>query len=118
MPSYILWGAAGASLIVGASFGVSALNAKKDFDDNPTSAGADRVHSKAVIADVGIGLGALLAVTGGIFFFTADSAGESSTSALDHAAKPTSARGGAVAHMRVAPLITPNGGGGVVSMRF
>jgi hypothetical protein len=100
IPSYILWGAAGASLIVGASFGLAALSAKKDFDDNPTTDGADKVHNRAVISDVGLGLGAILAITGTIFFFSADPPGE------------------AVAQVHVAPLITTNAGGGVVSMRF
>jgi hypothetical protein len=103
IPSYILWGAAGASLIVGVSFGVAALSAKKDFDDNPTTDGADKVHNRAVISDVGLGLGAILAVTGTIFFFSADPPGEAK---------------GAVAQVHVAPLITTNAGGGVVSMRF
>jgi hypothetical protein len=103
IPSYILWGAAGASLILGASFGVAALSAKKDFDDNPTTDGADKVHNRAVISDVGLGLGAILAITGTIFFFSADPSGEAK---------------GAVAQVHVAPLITTNAGGGVVSMRF
>jgi hypothetical protein len=117
VPSYILWGVAGASLIVGASFGFAALSAKSDFDDDPTAARADTVHSRAVLADVGIGLGAILAVTGTIFFFAHDS-GEAGT----HASAPASTH--PVTHARVAapwqvvPLITPNAGGGVISMRF
>src|SRR5882724_10371890 len=47
LTSYILWGAAGASIIVGASFGIATLSAKSDFDDNPSSGRADTVHNRA-----------------------------------------------------------------------
>ena len=115
LPSYILWGAAGASLILGASFGAAALSAKSDFDDKPTAARADTVHSRAVIADVGIGLGAILAVTGTIFFFSADDPGDAG---LHASAALSQARATAVAQWHVVPLITPSAGGGVISMRF
>ena len=111
MPAYVLWGAAGASLIVGASFGFAALSAKSDFDKTPTYAKADSVHGRAVIADVGIGLGAILAVTGAIFFFTADQPENAGPRALNHP-------GGSLAHLRIDPLISPTAGGGVLSMRF
>ena len=111
MPAYILWGAGGASLILGASFGFAALSAKSDFDKTPTYSKADSVHGRAVVADVGIGLGAILAVTGTIFFFTADQPENPGPRALNHS-------GGSLAHLRIDPLISPNAGGGVLSMRF
>jgi len=99
LPSYILWGAAGASIIVGASFGIATLSAKSDFDDNPSSGRADTVHNRAVISDVGLGLGAILAVTGTIFFLTIDNPGDAGTQALDPAAKHAQRHAGAVAQL-------------------
>jgi len=118
LPAYILWGAAGASLILGASFGFAALSAKSDFDDNPTYAKADSVHGRAVIADVGIGLGAILAVTGTIFFMTADHQENPGPQAINHPARSVNRASGSQARLRIAPLITPSAGGGVLSMRF
>ena len=120
IPSYILWGAAGASLIVGASFGFAALSAKSDFDDNPTYAKADSVHNRAVIADVGLGLGAILAITGTIFFFAENG---SAATADNHGGdrpipRPASTAGRAVAQVHVVPLLSPNLGGGALSVRF
>jgi hypothetical protein len=118
LPAYILWGAGGASLILGASFGFAALSAKSDFDDNPTYSKADSVHGRAVIADVGIGLGAILAVTGTIFFFTADHQENPGPQAINHPGRSVNRPGGSLARLRIDPLITPSAGGGVLSMRF
>jgi hypothetical protein len=115
LPSFILWGAAAASLIVGGAFAIAASSAKSDFDDDPTYDKADKVHDRAVKADVGLGLGIILAVTGTIFFLT-DSRGDAGTATADHNGKTS--KPGAVAHVNFAPLISPNAGGGVVSMRF
>jgi hypothetical protein len=120
IPSYLLWGAAGASLIVGASFGFAALSAKSDFDDNPTYAKADSVHNRAVIADVGLGLGAILAITGTIFFFAENG---SAATADNHGSNrpipnPASKAGRAVAQVHVVPLLSSNLGGGAFSVRF
>jgi len=117
VPSYILWGVAGTSLLVGAGFGFAALAGKADFDDNPTSSRADYVHSMAVISDVGFGLGVILAVTGTVFFF-ADSPEGTGTQALNHGPKRAQREGASVAHLQMAPLVSPNAGGGVVSFQF
>jgi len=120
VPAYILWGAAGASLIVGASFGFAALSAKSDFDDNPTYSKADSVHNRAVIADVALGLGAILAVTGTVFFFADDTAeGAGADHASDqHPARHIRKPGAAVAQVHFVPLLSPSAGGGFVSVRF
>jgi hypothetical protein len=113
VPSYILWGAGGASLIFGAVFGIAAVSAKNDFDDNPTLSKADDVRTRAVLADVGLGLGAILAITGTIFFLVDDQPSEGASHAM---------RGGRIAHVpvgvRVDPLVGAHAGGGVVTLRF
>ena len=118
VPSYILWGLAGTSLLVGAGFGFAALAGKADFDDNPTLARADYVHNMGVISDVGFGLGVILAVTGTVFFF-ADSPEGTGTQAFNHTAKRTQQRHGAsVARLQMVPLVGPNVGGGLFSVQF
>ena len=115
--SYLLWGVAGTSLLVGAGFGFAALAGKADFDDNPTSARADYVHNMSVISDVGFGLGVILAVTGTVFFF-ADSPEGTGTQALNHGGKHGQRHGASVAQLQMAPLVSPNAGGGVISFQF
>ncbi|MET0384443.1 MAG: hypothetical protein ABW321_00720 [Polyangiales bacterium] len=113
LPSYILWGAGGASLIVGAIFGASALAAKSDFDDDPTYSHADSVERRALVADVALGLGLVLAVTGTVFFFTSDTKPEGTASA----GRSTQAS----AHtprLQLTPLLSPRGGGAAASWRF
>lgn len=116
LPAFILWGVGGASLIAGASFGFAALSAKSDFDKTPTFDKADSVRSRAVLADVGIGLGAILAVTGAIFYFTADNPEGASPQAINPS--PRDQRSTASLALQITPLISPSAGGGVLSMRF
>jgi hypothetical protein len=117
LPAYILWGVGGASLIAGASFGFAALSAKSDFDKTPTFDKADSVRSRATLADVGIGLGAILAVTGAIFYFTADNP-EGAAPQASNSHPRSQGLSGSVAQLQVTPLISANAGGGVLSMRF
>ena len=114
LPAYVLWGVGGASLIFGAGFGFAAISAKSDFDKTPTYSKADSVRSRAVLADVGIGLGAILAVTGAIFYFSADHPESAGPQASNHTQRPS----GSVAQLQITPLISPSAGGGVLSMRF
>jgi hypothetical protein len=110
VPAYVLWAAGGVGLVVGTVFGISALSAKSDFDKDPTYANADKVHDRGVIADVGFGVGIVLAVTGTIFFFTS---GEPEKS-LARAATPS----GVLSSVRVMPVLSPHSGGGALSLRF
>lgn len=72
IPAYILWGGAGVGLILGTVYGISALSAKSDFDDDPTYAKGDSVHNRSIVSDVGFGLGLVLGITGTIFYLIAD----------------------------------------------
>jgi hypothetical protein len=109
LPSYLMWGVGGASLVVGAVFGVAALTAESDFKDNPTYDKADTVHTRALVSDVGLGLGAILLVSGTVFYFVDDNA---STQQAKSKTSPLLAR------LAVAPVIGLKTQGAAVTLKF
>ena len=108
--SYALWTASGVSLALGTVFGVLALKAKKDFDDAPSYKRADDAHDRAIIADVGLGLGVILAVTGTVFYF-------SNGDNAEKTAKLAPRQRG-LADVRVAPFLQRSASGGTLSLSF
>ena len=106
IPAYVLWGAGGVSLIVGTIYGVSALSAKSDFDDKPTYSKADQVYDRSIGADVGFGLGLVLAITGTLFYFVAD-APATPTEQARNPSKP-----------RTTPTLSSRAGGGALTLHF
>jgi hypothetical protein len=116
IPAILLWAVGGASLAVGAAFGIAAISAKNDFDSKPTYDLADKVHDRAVISDVGFGLGLVLVATGTVFYFSG--AGPSAEPRVAAASAGAGGTGSGVGRLRFAPLIGSTSGGGVVSMRF
>ena len=54
VPAYITLGFAGAGAILGTTFGILALRAKRDYDAAPSSAGADKADRNALVADIGL----------------------------------------------------------------
>ena len=119
IPAILMWAVGGASLAVGAAFGIAAISAKNDFDSKPTYDLADKVHDRAVISDVGFGLGLVMVATGTMFYFSGTG---SSTEPKVAAAAPGTGRsdgaGSTGGRLRFAPLIGSTSGGGVVTMRF
>lgn len=111
--SYVLWGLGGASLAVGAVYGVLALQAEKDFDDAPTYDGADKTETRAIVSDVALGAGLILAVTGTIFYFVKD--GPRSEKAAAHKSTKQRLAGN---ELRVLPYVGARSGGGTLSLRF
>jgi hypothetical protein len=109
LPSYIMWGVGGASLVAGAVLGITAITAKSDFDKNPTYDGADRVEGRSVAADVAFGLSAVMLITGTAFYFMPDSTEARPTAS--NAPKPASAR------LHVTPLLGRTTGG-ALSLEF
>jgi hypothetical protein len=105
-PYYILWGAAGVSLTVGVIAGATALSAKADFDDKPTYGHAESVERRALIADVALGLGVVLAVSGTIFYLTRGEARTPQRAAL----RP--------ARLQVGPLLGGHARGVAACLRF
>jgi hypothetical protein len=110
LPAYILWGAGGVSLVVGAIVGATALSAKNEFDDKPSFSLADRAEERAMVADIAFGLGIALAVTGTFFFF--DDADADENAATAHAARTHGLS------LRVVPVIGSHTGGAAASLRF
>ena len=82
-----------------------ALGAQHDYDEQPTYDHADKVHNLGIAADVGLGLGLLLAITGTVFFF-ADRGAEGSEQgqSADSSSRARGARP-ALATLRLAPLV-------------
>jgi hypothetical protein len=116
LPAYILWGAGGISLAVGAIVGVKALAAKRDFDDKPSFSLADRAEERAMVADIAFGLGIALAVTGTFFFFDAEDTEDEDESGTTAQAARTRGPRGPIVH--VAPVIGPRVGGAAASLQF
>lgn len=111
--SYVLWTASVVSLGIGTAYGVMALKAKKDFDDDPTTKRADKSHDRGIAADVSLGLGVILAATGLAFYFAKDGEGaERGVTSTSARAKP------ARADVSVAPYVGRSAGGGNLSVRF
>lgn len=118
LPAILMWVAGGASLAVGTAFGIAAISAKNDFDDKPTYERADAVHSRAVISDVGFGLGLVLVATGTIFFFSDGEASQASQLAHHPTVATVGGAGGGGSRLRFDPVVGRASGGGVVTLRF
>ena len=106
VPAYVTLGIAGASAAVGTFFGIKALGAKSDFDDNPTTDAADDVERNALIADMAFGVAITLGVTGIVLLTSADSPGKET-------AKKAPKR-----RFDVAPFVGPTGGGAAARLSF
>lgn len=68
VPAYVAFGLAGAGLVVGTAFGISALSAKSEYQDTPTYAKAEAVEDRSLYADVGFATFILAGLTGAIFY--------------------------------------------------
>jgi hypothetical protein len=110
LPAYITLGVGAAGAVVGTIFGIQALNAKSDFDSNPTTENADRAERDALIADMGFAVAITLGITG-IVLLVSDDPGEVSASAKQ--AKPLER-----ARLDVAPLITQTTQGAAARLTF
>lgn len=109
VPAYVTLGIAGASTIVGAFFGVKALGAKSDFNDDPTTDNADKVERNALIADMAFGVAITLGVTGIVLLTSGDSEPAKEKSAKNLPKK---------ARFNLAPYATPTGGGAAARFTF
>jgi len=108
LPSYLMWGVGGASLVAGAALGIAALAGKSKFDDHPTYGKADSVHTEAMLSDVGLGLGVILLATGTIFYFVDDNP---PAQRAEHSVSP-------LARLQVAPVVGPKIQGAAVTVKF
>jgi hypothetical protein len=108
VPAYVTLGVAGAAAIAGTIFGIQALGAKSDFDDNPTEKNADAVERNGLIADMAFGVAITLGVTG-VVLLTSDEAPS------EGARAPAPRK---MARVVVAPYASPKGGGASALINF
>ena len=80
IPAYVTLGIAGVGAVVGTIFGVQALSAKSDFDDNPTQENADTAERNALISDMSFGVALTFGITGAVLLFTGDDSDEEAPS--------------------------------------
>jgi len=104
VPAAVTLGLGGAGLISGTLFGIMALGAKKDFNDDPTTANADTAERNALISDMSFGIALTLGITG-IVLLTA----QDEEAAADVAQKR---------RVLVAPYAERRGGGLAGLLRF
>jgi hypothetical protein len=105
VPAYVTLGIAGAGVILGTVFGIQALSAKSNFDDDPTVDNADEAERAALIADMSFGVALTFGITGAVLLFSGgDDEPEATTTS---SATP-----------QLVPLAGPKGGGMMATWRF
>jgi hypothetical protein len=107
VPAYVVLGVAGVGAIVGAVFGVKALNDKSDFDKNPTGSKADDAERNALIADMAFGVAVTLGVTGTVLLLSGGK--KEAQKGLWNSPTKT---------MHITPLVTPHSAGAGAVWRF
>jgi hypothetical protein len=110
VPAYVTLGLAGAGVVVGTIFGIQALGAKSDFEDDPTTDNADSADRNALIADMSFAVALTFGVTGTVLLLSSDKAEEKAASTK----KPAAPKRGFMA----APYATPKGGGAAARFTF
>lgn len=111
VPAYVTLGVAGAATVAGTLFGIQALNAKSDFDKNPTDSRADDVERNGLIADMAFGIAITLGVTG-IVLLTSDEPEENTSTSARVLPKRQAPR------LVVTPYASPKSGGAAARMTF
>jgi hypothetical protein len=76
IPAYVTLGIAGAGVVLGVVFGVQALSAKSDFDENPTVDNADKAERNALIADMSFGVALTFGITGAVLLISNMASGD------------------------------------------
>ncbi|AUX20001.1 hypothetical protein SOCEGT47_004580 [Sorangium cellulosum] len=107
VPAYVTLGLAGAGAVVGTIFGIQALSAKGDFDDNPTTKNADSVDRNALIADMSFAVALTFGVTGAVLLLSNDTSAEAKAAASSTTKKAF-----------FAPFVSPTGGGAAARFTF
>lgn len=116
IPAYITLGLAGAGLVVGTIFGISALSSQSDYEENPTQDSFDSTERNALIADMAFGASIAFGVTGVVLLVTAsDDGGEA---AMDPRLKAQQRAAALKKRDFIAPYVTPTGGGAAARMSF
>jgi len=108
-----MWGVGGASLLVGTIFGIVAVSKENSFKDNPSYDKADTVHTDALASDIGLGLGAILLVSGTVFYFMEDK-----DDAPMQQAQRQPRKHNPLAQLGVSPVIGMKTQGAAVTLKF
>ncbi|HEX6274189.1 MAG TPA: PEGA domain-containing protein [Polyangiaceae bacterium] len=106
VPAYVTLGIAGVGAVVGTIFGISALNAKNDFNKTPTTELADKAERDALICDMAFGVAITLGVTGVVLLTSDDEP------AAAKAAAPKTAR------LQLTPYAGKKSGGAAAKLTF
>jgi hypothetical protein len=106
VPAYVTLGIAGVGAVVGTIFGISALNAKNDFNKTPTTELADKAERDALICDMAFGVAITLGVTGVVLLTSDDEP------AAAKAAAPKTAR------FQLTPYAGKKSGGAAAKLTF
>lgn len=85
IPAYVTLGIAGAGVVLGTVFGVQALSAQSDFDEEPTVDNADKAERNALIADMSFGVALTFGITGAVLLISNLTGGEAEEEAADEA---------------------------------
>ncbi len=119
VPGWITIGVAGAGAIVGTVFGIQALGAKGDFDDDPTTNRADDVERNALIADMAFGVAITLGITG-VVLLTTDGSDSGDEAKLRKRPKRVAKKKKTKKSRRlvVAPFASRKGGGAAAQFSF
>jgi hypothetical protein len=107
---YIAGGLAVVAAGVGVAFGVLALDAKSDFEKNPTLSGADSGNNYAAYCDASFGAAVLAGVTS-IVLFLADRNVHQDPATQEGAAKDAIT-------LTASPIVVPHGAGAGAVVRF
>ncbi len=91
VPAFVTLGIAAAGAAVGTVFGLQALSAKSDFEDNPTTDAADDTERNALIADMAFGVAITLGVTGIVLLTSSDEVPAEPTTGYRLTRQPTTA---------------------------
>lgn len=112
VPAYVTLGIAAGGAVVGTIFGVKALSAKSDFDNNPTTEHADDTERNALIADMAFGVALTLGVTGIVLLTSGDDEGTAKAAKLHEPPKAPKAT------LRVLPYVGRESGGAAARLTF
>ena len=110
VPAYVTLGIATGGAIVGTIFGVQALQAKSDYDSNPTTKHADDTERNALIADMAFGVAVTLGVTGIVLLTSSDDPADAPTAAKLHLPPKNT--------FRVVPYVGRESGGAAARLTF
>ncbi len=113
VPAIVTLGIAGVSGVIGTIFGLKALSEKSDFDDDPTTEGADDVERNALIADMAFGVTLTLGITGAVLLLSEEPGGQASLGG-----KFVGGHRKASPRLTFAPFVAPTAAGAAASLKF